>query len=219
MVLDKDLNPDFDDISITANTRCSYPIRHLKNIVTPSMGDHPKNIIFLTCDGTGLLPPIAKLNKEDAIKYFLLGYTSKMPGTEVGIEKPTTIFSPCFGEPFLVWQPIKYAKLLAEKINKHKSNIWLLNTGWYKGGYGKGKRMSLKITRRIVSLIMSGKILTKEFEVFPYLNLEVPKKLDEDITEEILFPNKNWKNEDEYWERLKELVKLFDEKYEKIKNF
>ena len=218
IVMDGDLTPDFSDCSITMNTRCAYPLRHLTNIVTPSLGDHPKNIIFLTCDGTGLLPPVAKLNKEDAIRYFLLGYTSKMPGTEMGIDKPTTIFSPCFGEPFLVWQPMKYAKLLEQKIEEHSPNVWLLNTGWYKGGYGKGQRMPLKITRRIVDLIMSEEILTREFEIFPNLNLEVPKKLDDDIDENVLFPNKNWENEDEYWNKLDELIELFDEKYEKIIN-
>jgi phosphoenolpyruvate carboxykinase (ATP) len=136
----------------------------------------------------------------------------------MGVDKPTTISSPCFGEPFLVWQPLKYANLLEEKIEKHNPNVWLLNTGWYKGGYGKGQRMPLKITRRIVELIMSEEILTKEFEVFPNLNLEVPKKLDDNIDENILFPNKNWENEDEYWEKLNELIALFDEKYEKIIN-
>ena len=218
VVLNEAGEPDYKDSSITMNTRCAYPLRHLENIVTPSLGDHPKNIIFLTCDGTGLLPPIAKLGREDAIKYFLLGYTSKMPGTEMGIDQPTSIFSPCFGEPFLVWQPMRYAELLREKIKEHSPNVWLLNTGWYKGGYGEGERMPLKITRRIVDLIMSEKILTREFEIFPNLNLEVPKKLDDDIGEDILFPNKNWSDEGEYWRRLADLIKLFDEKYKKIIN-
>ena len=218
VVLNEAGEPDYKDNSITMNTRCAYPLRHLENIVTPSVGDHPKNIIFLTCDGTGLLPPIAKLGREDAIKYFLLGYTSKMPGTEMGIDQPTSIFSPCFGEPFLVWQPMRYAELLREKIKEHSPNVWLLNTGWYKGGYGEGERMPLKITRRIVDLIMSEKILTREFEIFPNLNLEVPKKLDDDIGEDILFPNKNWSDEGEYWKRLGDLIKLFDEKYRKIIN-
>ena len=113
---------------------------------------------------------------------------------------------------------MRYAELLREKIKEHSPNVWLLNTGWYKGGYGEGERMPLKITRRIVDLIMSEKILTREFEIFPNLNLEVPKKLDDDIGEDILFPNKNWSDEGEYWRRLADLIKLFDEKYKKIIN-
>ena len=200
--MDEHKIPDYSDGSITANTRCAYPIRHLKNIVTPSLGEHPKNIIFLTCDGTGLLPPVSKLTHRDAIKYFLLGYTSKMPGTEMGVTEPVKFFSPCFGEPFLVWQPVKYAELLAKKIKEHKCNIWLLNTGWYKGGYGVGKRMPLKITRQIVEMIMSGDLLTKEFVNFPKLNIKIPKKLNNEIDETILSPNKNWENEEEYWQKL-----------------
>lgn len=144
---------NYDDVSITENTRCCYPLEHIEGVKIPAVGSHPKNIIFLTCDANGVLPPVSKLDFNQAMYHFISGYTAKVAGTEVGITDPVATFSACFGEAFLPLHPYTYAKLLAEKVKKYGSNVWLVNTGWSGGKYGMGKRMSLKVTRTIIDRI------------------------------------------------------------------
>lgn len=138
---------DYDDVSITENTRCCYPLEHIDGVKMPAVGGHPKNIIFLTCDSNGVLPPVSKLTFDQAMYHFISGYTAKVAGTEMGVTEPMPSFSACFGEAFLPKHPYLYAKMLAEKVKKHGSDVWLVNTGWSGGKYGTGERMSLKITR------------------------------------------------------------------------
>ena len=147
---------DFNDISITENTRCAYPLQYIPNAKLPAVSGHPNNIILLTCDGFGVLPPVSRLTQDQVIYHFIAGYTSKMAGTEEGITKPVAAFSSCYGEPFLVWHPVKYATMLAERLTQHNATAWLLNTGWVGGA--KGKRCPLKYTRAIVDAIHSGEL-------------------------------------------------------------
>ena len=147
---------DFADTSITQNTRGAYPIEYMTNAKIPCVAGHPSNVIFLTCDAFGVLPPVAKLTPEQAMYYFMSGYTAKVAGTEMGVNEPEATFSPCFGGPFLVWHPAYYARLLADKIRKHNASVWLVNTGWSGGAYGVGSRMPLRFTRSIIDGIHSG---------------------------------------------------------------
>ncbi len=155
---------NYDDISITENTRASYPLEYIPGAKIPALGDHPKNIIFLTCDAYGVLPPVAKLNPEQAMYQYITGYTAKVAGTEMGIKEPVPSFSACFGEAFIPLHPYKYAKLLSEKIKEHKTDVWFVNTGWTGGAYPNGKRMSLKITRAILDAIHSGELRNAEYK-------------------------------------------------------
>lgn len=155
---------NYDDISITENTRASYPLQYIPGAKIPAIGTHPKNIIFLTCDAYGVLPPVAKLTPEQSMYQFITGYTAKVAGTEMGIKEPVPSFSACFGEAFIPLHPYKYAKLLAEKIKKFGTNVWFVNTGWSGGAYPKGKRMSLKITRAIIDAIHSGELENAEYK-------------------------------------------------------
>src|SRR3954469_17314762 len=147
---------DYDNISITENTRGSYPIEFIRNAKIPCVAGHPRDVIFLTCDAFGVLPPVSRLTPAQAMYHFISGYTAKVAGTEVGVVEPQATFSPCFGGPFLVWHPAKYAEMLADKIRKHKANVWLVNTGWSGGGYGVGSRMKLAYTRAILDAIHDG---------------------------------------------------------------
>ncbi len=157
-------DPDFDDDSKTENTRVSYPIYHIKNIVKPvSKGTHPKSIIFLSADAFGILPPIAKLTEDQAMYYFLSGYTAKLAGTERGIKEPVPTFSSAFGAPFLLLHPTKYATDLSEKIKQHGSRVYLINTGWSGGAFGTGKRIKISVTRTLINAIHSGEIDRCEF--------------------------------------------------------
>lgn len=172
---DKQRTVDFDNVSITENTRASYPLEHIPNAKFPSMGGHPKNIVFLTCDAYGVLPPVAKLTPAQAKFHFISGYTAKVAGTEMGIKEPVATFSSCFGEAFLPLHPTLYADMLAEKMQQHDANVWLVNTGWSGGKYGDGKRMSLKVTRAILDSIHSGELENVEYENFPIFDLAIPK--------------------------------------------
>lgn len=149
---------DFANVDITENTRLSYPLEHIKNAKFPSMAGHAKNIVFLTCDAFGVLPPISKLTPEQAMYHFVSGYTAKVAGTEVGIKDPEPTFSACFGEAFLPLHPTLYADMLAEKMVKHKATAWLVNTGWSGGRFGVGKRMSLNLTRKLIDAIHDGSL-------------------------------------------------------------
>lgn len=208
--LNEDLSVDYDDISITHNTRCAYPLNHLENVLIPaSINEHPTNIVLLVCDAFGLIPPVSKLTPKEAVFYFLLGYTCKMPGTEKGIDKPVKTFSTCFAEPFIVWKPEVYGNMLMEKIKKHNCNVWLLNTGWL----GNGERMPLKYTRKIVDMISNNSINNCNFKTFPYLNLEIPEI--EDISNDYLLPYNMWSSRELYFENLLNLITEFNDLFKK----
>lgn len=195
--------PDYSDVSITQNTRVSYPIHHIPNIMYNSRGDLPENIFFLTCDAFGILPPISKLTPEQAMYHFISGYTAKIAGTEEGINEPEATFSACFGAPFLPLHPTTYAKLLGEKIEKgHNTgdgviNVWLVNTGWTGGGYGEGSRIELSYTRALIKAALNGDLNNVEYRKQEVFNLMIPRSCP-DVPNAILYPRDTWRNEEEY---------------------
>lgn len=199
---------DFNDTSITENTRACYPIEHINNTVIPCLGGHPKNIVFLACDAFGVLPPVSKLSKEQAMFHFLSGYTAKVAGTEIGIKEPVETFSSCFGEAFLVHHPSRYCELLKEKIEEHDSDVWLLNTGWVKGGYGSGERISLKHTRAIIDAIHNGSLRNAQYGMLPIFGLQVPTSIA-GVPDEILMPSNSWSDKQKYHEQLTALAEKF----------
>jgi len=182
---------DYTNTSLTENTRCAYPIEFIPNAKIPCVGTHPKNIILLTCDAFGVLPPVSKLSSAQAMYHFISGYTAKIAGTEEGITEPEATFSSCFGAPFLVWHPVKYASMLAQKMSEHKADAWLINTGWSGGAYGTGKRISLKYSRAIIDAIHSGELSGAEYEEYPIFGLQIPKAVT-GVPSEILNPSKVW---------------------------
>ena len=214
VVTDENGNVDYSDGSKTENTRVSYPINHIENIQPNSIAGHPTNIIFLSADAFGVLPPVSKLTNEQAMYYFLSGYTAKVAGTERGIDKPTATFSACFGEAFLPLHPTVYAKLLGEKIQKHNVNVYLVNTGWTGGAYGTGKRMSIKNTRACINGILDGSIEHSEFDTLPTFNLSIPKTLD-GVDTEVLNPRNTWENKAQYDEAAKELAGMYIDNFKK----
>ncbi len=203
---------DLYDDSMTENTRASYPLTHLSNIVTDGKGGHPKNIIFLTADAFGVLPPISKLTPEQAMYQFLLGYTAKVAGTEKGITEPQATFSTCFGAPFMPLHPSVYANMLGEKIKKHNVKCWLVNTGWTGGPYGEGHRISIKHTRGLLNAALEGKLDNVEYWIDPIFGLSVPSKC-EDVPTEILNPKNTWTNKDAYDIKAKDLASRFKENF------
>jgi len=205
---------DYKDGSKTENTRVSYPIEHIQNHKSDLQAGHPQNIIFLSADAFGVLPPVSKLTKEQAMYYFLSGYTAKVAGTERGITEPVATFSACFGEAFLPLHPTVYAKLLGEKIDKHGVNVYLVNTGWTGGAYGVGSRMSIKNTRACINGILSGAILDSEFETLPTFNLQIPTTLD-GVDTEVLNPRNTWSDEAEYDASLAKLAKMFQDNFKR----
>ena len=203
---------DYTDGSKTENTRVSYPLDHIPNHTPDMRGNHPTNIIFLCADAFGVLPPVAKLDKQQAMYYFLSGYTAKVAGTERGITEPVATFSSCFGEAFLPLNPTVYAELLGRKIDQHKVNVYLVNTGWTGGAYGTGSRMSIKNTRACINAILDGSINESEFEVLPVFNLKIPKTL-KGVDTEVLNPRNTWKDKESYDETKRKLASMY------IKNF
>lgn len=186
---------DFNDTSKTENTRVSYPIYHINNIVKPvSKAGHAKKVIFLTADSFGVLPPVSRLTEEQTRYYFLSGYTAKIAGTERGIKEPVPSFSACFGAAFLMLDPIIYAKELTKRMKMHNAEAWLVNTGWMGGPFGTGTRIDLPVTRKIINAILDGSINNSEFSVLPVFNLSIPDKI-EGIDESILDPGKTWSSE------------------------
>ncbi len=205
---------DYDDGSKTENTRVSYPIEHIENHCTTLSGGHPNNIIFLTADAFGVLPPVSKLTKEQAMYYFLSGYTAKVAGTERGITEPVATFSACFGEAFLPLHPTVYAKLLGEKIDEHEANVYLVNTGWTGGAYGVGKRMSIKDTRTCINAILDGSINDSEFDTTRTFRLHVPKSLG-DIRPEVLNPRQAWADKELFDATRDKLGQMFIDNFQK----
>lgn len=204
---------DFKDDTKTENTRASYPIYHIRNIVKPvSKGGHAKNIILLTADAFGIFPPVAKLSYEQTMYHFLCGYTAKVAGTERGIIEPTPTFSSCFGAAFLLLHPIVYANGLAKKMKEHNSSAWLVNTGWICGQYGVGKRIDIPSTRAIIDAILDGSILEGEFEQLPIFRLMIPRSV-KGVDSKILNPRNIWQKPEEWDKAAKSLAEKF------IKNF
>jgi phosphoenolpyruvate carboxykinase (ATP) len=214
VVADEDGNIDYTDGSKTENTRVSYPIEHIDNHEPSLRAAHPQNIIFLTCDAFGVLPPVSKLTKEQAMYYFLSGYTAKVAGTERGITEPQAAFSACFGEAFLPLHPTVYAKLLGEKMDKYNVNAYLVNTGWAGGGYGVGERMSIKATRSCVNAILDGSIKNVEFEQTQFFKLNIPKEL-EGVDTHLLNPRNAWPDKDAFDQTAKKLAGMFVENFKK----
>jgi ATP-dependent phosphoenolpyruvate carboxykinase len=206
--------PDYYNTSKTENGRVSYPIYHIDNHEPTSSGGHPSNIVFLTCDAYGVLPPVSKLSDGQAMYHFLSGYTAKVAGTERGITEPTATFSACFGAAFLPLHPTKYADLLQNKLQKHKTSVYLVNTGWTGGGYGVGKRMSIKDTRACIDAILDGSIKKAEFNKDPFFGLAVPKALGS-IPKNVLNPREAWEDKQAYDETAKKLAKMFKENFTK----
>ena len=207
---------DFDDTTITQNTRASYPIEYIPNAKIPCEGGHPDNIIFLTYDAFGVLPPVSKLTPEQAMYHFISGYTAKVAGTEVGVTEPEATFSACFGAAFLVWPPARYAEMLAEKMRKHGSKAWLINTGLTGGPYGTGSRIDLKSTRAIVNAVLDGQLDEVDTQSDQVFGFEIPTSCP-NVSSEILLPRKSWGDPAAYDEQAKKLGGLFSKNFEKYK--
>ena len=198
VIVDEDTRiPDYSSDKVTENTRAAYPVEYIPGAVIPGVGGHPKTVVFLTADAFGVLPPIAKLSREQAMYYFISGYTSKLAGTERGITEPQATFSSCFGAPFLPLSPMVYAKLLGEKIEKHDANVFLVNTGWTGGPYGVGKRMDLGYTRAMIRAALEGKLDSVEYEKDPIFGLMIPKSCP-DVPSDILNPKNTWSDKEAY---------------------
>ena len=202
--------PDYDSSKLTENTRVTYPVDFIEGAVIPSMGGHPRNVIFLTADAYGVMPPVSKLSPEQAMYYFMNGYTSKLAGTEAGVTEPQPNFSPCFGGVFLPRPPIEYAKMLAAKIKDHGTNVWLLNTGWTGGAYGTGARFKLGYTRAMVTAILNGSLAKEKFTPDAIFGLPLPHAVP-GVPAEVLNPRNTWKDGGAYDTQAKKLAKLFRE--------
>lgn len=205
----------FADQSITENTRASYPLHYIRNHVEGGRGGHPRNVVFLTADAFGVLPPIAKLTAEQAMYYFLSGYTAKVAGTERGVKEPQPTFSACFGAAFLVWHPTRYARMLGKLLHEHGSNVWLINTGWSGGPYGTGKRMKLSYTRAMVQALLAGKLDNVATSREPIFGLEIPADVD-GVPSRVLNPRETWADPAAYDAQAKKLARMFRENFEKF---
>ncbi|HZW38652.1 MAG TPA: phosphoenolpyruvate carboxykinase (ATP) [Ignavibacteriaceae bacterium] len=210
---------DLDDDKITENTRASYPLEFIPNIVPERYAhSHPKNIIFLTCDASGVMPPIARLNPEQAQYHFISGYTSKIAGTEIGLGiEPQITFSACFGAPFMVRHPFAYAEMLKQRMLKHKANVWLVNTGWVGGRFGVGKRISIRHTRNLLNAALEGKLDNVEYRKDKLFGFEVPVTCP-DVPEDVLEPSNSWGSKDEYWKKYDALAARFIENFKLFRN-
>ena len=216
-MLEDDRSVDFADTKITENTRGAYPINFIQNARIPCVAGHPTDIIFLTCDAFGVLPPVSSLTPAQAMYHFISGYTAKVAGTEVGVKEPSATFSPCFGGPFLVWHPNKYAELLAEKMKKHGARVWLVNTGWSGGAYGVGKRIRLGYTRAIVDAIHSGALTKSNTQRDPVFGFGVITECP-NVPREILDPRSTWADKSAFDETAKKLASLFRSNFTKYES-
>ncbi len=205
----------FADQSITENTRASYPLHYIRNYVERGRGGHPKNVVFLTADAFGVLPPIARLTPQQAMYYFLSGYTAKVAGTERGVMEPQPTFSACFGAAFLVWHATKYAKMLGDHLREHNSKVWLINTGWSGGSYGVGKRIKLEYTRAIVHAVLAGELDTVETKIDPIFGLAVPAQI-KGVPASVLSPRWTWSDPGAYDAQAKKLAAMFRQNFEKF---
>lgn len=208
--------PNYEDDTITENTRVSYPLNHIDNAVVPSVGGSPKNIFFLTCDAFGVLPPISRLSKGQAMYHFISGYTAKVAGTEEGITEPVTAFSACFGSPFLPLHPTKYAEMLGEKMDSGSVNVWLINTGWSGGAYGEGDRMKLRYTRAMITAALEGNLDNVEYTKHEVFGLQMPNSCP-DVPDDLLHPKNTWADPTAYDVKANELAEKFVQNFEKFK--
>ena len=206
---------DFSDKSKTENTRVSYPINFIDNIAEGSKGTNPKNIFFLTADAFGVLPPISKLNKGQAMFHFISGYTAKVAGTEAGITEPVTAFSACFGAPFLPLHPTKYAEMLGKKMTENNVNVWLINTGWTGGAYGVGNRMSLKHTRAMITAALNDELENVEYKTHEVFGLDMPLSCP-NVPSEILSPKNTWEDKAAYDKKAYHLAEQFVKNFEQF---
>ncbi|KAJ2561391.1 Protein kinase C-like 1 [Coemansia sp. RSA 1822] len=189
--------------------RCAYPIEYIPNAKLPCIGGSPKNIVLLTCDAFGVLPPVSKLTPAQAMYHFISGYTAKIAGTEEGVTEPEATFSACFGQPFLVWHPVKYAQMLAQKMQEHNVNVWLVNTGWNGGRYGVGKRIALKYSRAIIDAIHSGELERAEYSTYGVFNLQIPTRVS-NVPSKVLDPSQAWEGTaQDFGETIGKLAQLF----------
>ena len=209
---------DYENVSVTENTRAAYPIDFIENAVEPSIGKAPKNIFFLTADAFGVLPPISKLTIGQAMYHFISGYTAKVAGTEAGVTEPQTTFSACFGKPFLPLHPTKYAELLGEKLKKDEINVWLINTGWTGGSYGAGERIKLKYTRAMITAALSGDLNNVGYAQHPIFGLQMPVTCP-NVPFEILNPVTTWKNKGDYFNTAMKLAEAFVKNFDNYKEF
>ena len=216
VVLDDNV-PNYNDTSLTENTRVAYPLDYIPGAVFPSVGGHPEVIVFLTADALGVLPPVSRLTKEGAMYHFMSGYTSKLAGTERGIKEPKSVFSECFGAPFMPRSASVYAKLLGEKINQHNTVVYFVNTGWSGGPYGIGKRIKIKYSRAMVTAALSGTLDVVKYHHDDLFNLDVPTEVD-GVPSEILDPKNTWDNKDSYALSAKKLAHMFIENFKKFEN-
>ncbi|MBA3634568.1 MAG: phosphoenolpyruvate carboxykinase, partial [Acidobacteria bacterium] len=218
VVYDEDTKKvDLDDATITENTRASYPLESIPNIVESGHAGHPKNIIMLTADAFGVLPPVSRLTPEQAMYHFISGYTAKVAGTEKGVSEPTPNFSTCFGAPFMVLHPSVYAKLLAKKMNEHNTDCWLVNTGWTGGVYGVGHRISIKHTRAMIRAILNGELAKANFEPHPVFGVLVPTSCPA-VPEEVLNPRNTWADKEAYDKQANDLAVRFNENFKKFED-
>ncbi len=214
VILDEDREIDFDDASITENTRLSYPLYLIPNASETGMAGHPRTVIMLTADAFGVLPPIARLTPAQAMYHFLSGYTAKVAGTERGVTEPTATFSACFGEPFMVRPPTVYADMLGEKLREHGASVFLVNTGWTGGPYGTGSRMKLAHTRAMVRAAMAGELDDVETFEDPFFGLHVPKHVP-NVPDEVLNPRDTWADQDAYDRKARQLAGMFAKNFER----
>ena len=209
---------DLDDATITENTRASYPLEFIDNALSEKRGGHPKNIVLLTCDASGVMPPIAKLTPEQAMYQFISGYTAKIAGTEIGLgAEPEITFSACFGGPFMAHHPSVYADLLRKKILRYGVNCWLVNTGWVGGPYGIGKRISIKYTRSMLNAALSGKLLNVAYTTDPVFGFQVPRTCP-DVPDDVLNPASSWHNQTVYMQKYRSLASRFVDNFKKFEN-
>jgi phosphoenolpyruvate carboxykinase (ATP) len=209
---------DLDDNSLTENTRASYPLDFIENAIPSKQGGHPKNMIFLTCDASGVMPPIARLTPDQALYHFISGYTSKIAGTEIGLrEEPEITFSACFGGPFMVHPPAFYADLLKRKITRYGTTCWLVNTGWVGGPYGIGKRISIRYTRDLLDAALNGELNNVDYYCDPVFGFEVPKECP-GVPESVLYPAQSWPSQEQYMNRYRQLAARFIENFKKFED-
>jgi phosphoenolpyruvate carboxykinase (ATP) len=214
VVINKSGEVDYKDSSRTENTRVSYPVHHINNIATPSLGKNPKNIFFLTCDAYGVLPPISRLNPAQAAFHFVSGYTAKVAGTEAGVTEPTMTFSACFGAPFMPLHPTVYAEMLSNKIREADVNVWLVNTGWTGGPYGIGRRINLKYTRALITEALTGGLMDVEYDYHDIFRVAYPV-YSASVPETVLNPRISWKDKDAYDQKANYLAEAFLKNFEK----
>jgi phosphoenolpyruvate carboxykinase (ATP) len=204
---------DFNDERLTPNSRASYPLSSLNNVKESSMGGNPSTILFLTADATGVLPPVSRLDRSQAMLWFLMGYTSKLAGTETGVVEPQSTFSRFFGAPFMPALPKIYAKMLGDKMEEHQANVYLINTGWSGGKYGVGKRIDLNYTRAMVEAALNGDLAHVEYEYDSLFHVNIPKSCP-GVPSEMLFPINTWSNKDDYNKTAHNLAKQFSDHFD-----